>query len=168
MELQLFSGDTELNIRFERDGNRLKLSHNGSDSAYELVEISSGHYLLKDGHRTHRIVAIKEKNKVHVLTDSESYTFELPASKDEDTFGADHGAHGDKSKVYAPMPGKVVKVLVEAGQEVEPKQKLVIVEAMKMENPLVAPFKAKVVAVNCEAGELVDTDKLLIELEELE
>lgn len=168
MELRFFNGEKEYNLRFERDGDRLKLSQNGEESAFDVVEIGGGHYLLKEGTRSHRIVAVKEKNKVYVLTDSESYSFDLPASKDEDAYGGDHGDHGDKSKIVAPMPGKVVKVLVEEGQEVEPKQKLVIVEAMKMENPLVAPFKAKVLAVNCAADELVDTDKVLIDLEEIE
>lgn len=50
---------------------------------------------------------------------------------------------------------------------VVPKQRLVIVEAMKMENPLVAPFKAEVSSVGCAAGELVDVDKVLIELKKL-
>ena len=62
------------------------------------------------------------------------------------------------------MPGKIVKVLVQPGDKVEPKQKLVIVEAMKMENPLVAPFSAEILKVNCSSGQLVDTETVLVEL----
>jgi biotin carboxyl carrier protein len=57
---------------------------------------------------------------------------------------------------------------VKEGDQVEPKQRLVIVEAMKMENPVVAPFKAEVVKINCSEGQPVDADTLLIELNEIE
>lgn len=168
MELKLFRDDVAVEIQVERDGDKLLVMHDGKNHRYEVTPLGENEYILRKANKVMRVTAIKSRGKVYVLTDNEAYTFDLPASKDGDSFGADQGDHGDKSKIAAPMPGKVVKVLVKAGDRVEPKQKLVIVEAMKMENPLVAPFKAEVKAINCVEGELVDSETTLIELDKLE
>lgn len=164
MDFKLNRDDQIIELKADRDGNKLTLTRDGSSRVYDIVESHDGEYLLRDGERLFRVTGIKNGERIYVLTDSQSYVFTLPSRKDGDSSGADAGDHGSKSHITAPMPGKVVKVLVSVGDIVEPKQKLVIVEAMKMENPLVAPFKAEVKAVNCSAGELVDTEKVLIDL----
>jgi pyruvate carboxylase len=64
------------------------------------------------------------------------------------------------------MPGVVIKVLASEGDRVEPRQPLVVLEAMKMETPLVSPYEAVVRRVHVAEGERVDGGALLIELEE--
>jgi biotin carboxyl carrier protein len=73
-------------------------------------------------------------------------------------------AHG-AARVVSPMPGKVVRVLVVPGQDVEAGRPLVVVEAMKMENELRAARAGKVVRVHARDGQAVDGGVLLIELE---
>ena len=63
------------------------------------------------------------------------------------------------------MPGNIVKLLVAVGDTVEVKQQTVIVEAMKMENPVLARAKGIVKAVNFAEGDQVDTETPIIELE---
>jgi biotin carboxyl carrier protein len=167
MDYQFFIHGEKTEIKAERNGDVLTLALAGQNHSYGIRDLGGGQYLLRQGNTHHRLITLKAKNKIFVITDAETYTFELPASKDSDAFGAEQSEHGDKSKICAPMPGKVVKVLVNAGDTVEPKQKLLIVEAMKMENPLVAPFKAEILKINCEPGELVDSDRILIELRQL-
>jgi acetyl/propionyl-CoA carboxylase alpha subunit len=70
-------------------------------------------------------------------------------------------AHG---AVAAPMPGTVLSVGVVTGDEVVPQQRLVVLEAMKMEMPVVAPFAATVLAVHVEPGDRVGAGSLLVEL----
>jgi 3-methylcrotonyl-CoA carboxylase alpha subunit len=156
-----------LAVKAERQGERLTLNLPEGNHVFDFVDLGNGEFLLRNDGKQRKVVALKVQNKIIVLTNCITTTFDQLSSKDGDHFGADQGEHGDKSRVVAPMPGKVVKVLVEPGQTVEPKQKLLIVEAMKMENPLVAPFKAEIVKVNCTAGDLVDSDKILIELRQL-
>ncbi len=72
---------------------------------------------------------------------------------------------GAKDKIFAPMPGKIVKIMVAVGDEVQVKQPMVIVEAMKMENQVNAKAKGRVKAINFSAGDQVDTEKPIIELE---
>ena len=64
------------------------------------------------------------------------------------------------------MPGVVVSVLAEEGDRVEPRQPLVVLEAMKMETPLVSPYEAVVKRVHVAEGERVAGGALLVELEE--
>lgn len=67
--------------------------------------------------------------------------------------------------INAPMPGLVLEVSVEGGQEVEEGTPLLILEAMKMENVIKAPRTGVVKNVNVSKGEAVDKNHLLIEME---
>jgi acetyl/propionyl-CoA carboxylase alpha subunit len=73
-------------------------------------------------------------------------------------------AHGAQS-VVAPMPGRVVRVLVGAGDEVAARQGVVVVEAMKMENELRAPKAGKVRDVAVTPGMSVEAGRVLMVIE---
>jgi biotin carboxyl carrier protein len=73
-------------------------------------------------------------------------------------------AHGEQS-VIAPMPGRVVRVLVAAGDEVAAKQPLVVVEAMKMENELRATRAGRVKEVSATPGTSVEAGRVLVVIE---
>jgi acetyl/propionyl-CoA carboxylase alpha subunit len=83
----------------------------------------------------------------------------------EATAHASDGAH-EQSALTAPMPGVVVRVLAAEGDRVEPRQPLVVLEAMKMETPLVSPYEAVVRRVHVAEGDRVAGGALLVELEE--
>jgi len=78
--------------------------------------------------------------------------------------GTGSGAKGTKGsdRVVAPMPGKVVRVLVKAGDHVSARQPLVVVEAMKMENELRAGREGTVADVRAREGQSVDAGALLV------
>jgi len=71
-----------------------------------------------------------------------------------------------ESAVSAPMPGTVIRVLVAEGDLVQARQPLLVLEAMKMETPLVAPFEAVVRRVHAVEGDQVAAGAVLVELEE--
>jgi acetyl/propionyl-CoA carboxylase alpha subunit len=81
---------------------------------------------------------------------------------------AGHAADGlrETSALVAPMPGVVVRVLAGEGERVEPRQPLVVLEAMKMETPLLSPYGAVVRRVHVAEGDRVAGGTLLVELEE--
>jgi 3-methylcrotonyl-CoA carboxylase alpha subunit len=85
---------------------------------------------------------------------------------DVDAAAHRHGTAVESSSIVAPMPGTVIRVLVAPGDEVEPRQPLVVLEAMKMETPLVSPYAATVREVHVAAGDRVAAGALLVELEE--
>jgi biotin carboxyl carrier protein len=68
-------------------------------------------------------------------------------------------------QVLAPMPGKVVKILVKAGDEVKARQGLVVIEAMKMENELRSPKDGRVSDVLVAEGASVEAGRLLVVVE---
>jgi biotin carboxyl carrier protein len=70
-----------------------------------------------------------------------------------------------KQVISAPMPGKVVKVLVKQGDEVKEGQGLVVVEAMKMENELKSPKDGKVVELLAKEGTTVENNAKLVVVE---
>ena len=64
------------------------------------------------------------------------------------------------------MPGTVIRVVVAEGDRVEARQPLVVLEAMKMETPLVSPYAAVVRRVHVAEGDQVTGGAVLVELEE--
>ena len=69
------------------------------------------------------------------------------------------------SEVKAPMGGKVVEVLVSPGDTVQEGEDVVIIEAMKMEMPIVSDEAGTVKDVNCKQGDAVEADAVLVVLE---
>jgi 3-methylcrotonyl-CoA carboxylase alpha subunit len=80
---------------------------------------------------------------------------------------ADGGAHGVASSgtILSPMPGRVIAVDVAAGDTVTKGQKLVTLEAMKMEHSLTAPFDGTVAELNAVTGAQVQVDALLVRID---
>lgn len=78
--------------------------------------------------------------------------------------GAGAGTEGPRP-VKAPMPGRVVRVLVEAGDEVEEGQGVVVIEAMKMQNELKSPKGGRVVRLGAAVGDTVGSGDVLVVVE---
>ncbi len=87
-------------------------------------------------------------------------TFRVTADR---TDGAAGAAAGDGS-ILAPMPGRIVSVEVAEGQAVTAGQKLLVLEAMKMEQALTAPFDGTIETLNAVAGAQVQVDALLVKV----
>jgi acetyl/propionyl-CoA carboxylase alpha subunit len=76
------------------------------------------------------------------------------------------GAEADGPRaVKAPMPGRVVRVLVEAGSEVAEGEGVVVIEAMKMQNELKSPKAGRVVRVGVGVGDAVGAGDVLVVVE---
>jgi biotin carboxyl carrier protein len=77
--------------------------------------------------------------------------------------GRKHGALEveGRQQILAPMPGKVIRLLVKAGDEVEAGQGLVVVEAMKMQNEIRSPKKGKVERLQAVEGQSVNAGDVL-------
>ena len=90
------------------------------------------------------------------------------APPDPDAPARDPAAHGAgaQSSLTAPMPGTVIRVLVGEGDAVKPRQPLIVLEAMKMETPVVSPYEAVVRSVHVSEGDRVAGGTVLVELEE--
>jgi biotin carboxyl carrier protein len=77
---------------------------------------------------------------------------------------AQHGQDG-VAQIRAPMPGKVIKLLVAEGAEVEPNQGIVVLEAMKMQNEIKSPKKGVVKKIGVTEGAAVNSGDMLATVE---
>ena len=89
-----------------------------------------------------------------------------PPDVDEATHGAGPAGTAEQAALTAPMPGTVIRVLAKPGDRVTHRQPLLVLEAMKMETPLVSPYDAVVKAVHVQEGDRVAGGAVLVELEE--
>jgi biotin carboxyl carrier protein len=156
----IYNGETRT---VELKDNRIATCGEGS-TPIEMDYTPDGRILLRRDGETKEVFAVSNGEKTYVDIDGTLFEFSVPS----DEVGAGGGAGGieaDPSTVFAPMPGKVVKLMVAEGDPVEPKKHLVIVEAMKMEHIVVAKAAGKVKAVNFAVGDQVDTDTPIIELD---
>lgn len=85
---------------------------------------------------------------------------------DSETFEANAGTGGKTGNITSPMPGKVIKLHVKAGDPVKRGEVLLVVEAMKMENNIISHSDAIVEEVLVKEGDKVDTSMKLIQLSE--
>jgi len=83
----------------------------------------------------------------------------------EPRFGAGAGGAIEAGSILSPMPGRIIAVEVAAGQAVTKGQKLLTLEAMKMEHSLVAPFDGAVAELNAETGGQVSEGAVLARIE---
>jgi biotin carboxyl carrier protein len=79
--------------------------------------------------------------------------------------GTGRGLRGARSEVAAPMPGKVIRVLVAPGDAVQEGQGLIVVEAMKMQNEMKSPQAGRVAQVRASAGATVGAGEVLVVIE---
>ncbi len=70
-----------------------------------------------------------------------------------------------KIVVKAPIPGKILQILIEEGENVEKDQLILILEAMKMKNRILSPIIGKITQIYVEEGEMVPQDHPLIKIE---
>lgn len=156
----LLDGET-VSASYEKEGSRIKITAGERTFVFQPVGENLFHVTV-NGH-TYRAAAVRHKGVYYVDVDSVLFELKEPS---EDGFAGGAGGHeGEKDKIFAPMPGKIVKIMVEVGDEVEVKQPMVIVEAMKMENQVNSKAKGTVKAVNFAPGDQVDTESPIIELE---
>lgn len=128
------------------DGRTLVREHDGGQNAI----------VLAPGNRPPEAGISGQRVSVQVQTAAEAA---LDAA-----LGTGVGA-GSDGNLTAPMPGRIVKVSVAVGDEVEAGTPVVIIEAMKMENELTAPATGRVAAVEVEVGQAVEAGVTLLTID---
>lgn len=138
----------------------------GATHALRLTvhDLGGGRWLVRDGDAVHEVrVERRAGDEVRVVSASGAIALErLDPFRDALRAGLKGGG---TRKVTAPIPGRVVNVLVAAGDEVTAGQPVVIVEAMKMANELRAPVAGRVTRVEAQVGAAVDAGAVLVVIE---
>ena len=154
LEVQI-SGRTR-HVEVARAGSRLLFHLDGRELAADAVEVATGTYsILLDGQSFEVRVQPEPGGRLHVQTYGEDFPIEIRnprvwRGKRSGVLEAE-----GRQQVTAPMPGKVVRLLVAAGDKVEAGQGLLVVEAMKMQNEIRAPKSGTVERLLVTEGQAV-------------
>ncbi|MGI8587648.1 MAG: biotin carboxylase N-terminal domain-containing protein [Chloroflexia bacterium] len=108
-------------------------------------------------------VSAPSPNRLVVTYDDRTYCLLRVPPLDTDRLGI--AAHAGENRLEAPMPGKIIQVLVSEGEEVAEGQRLVVMEAMKMEFTIKAPHDGRVARLPVRVGQLVEAGAELAEVE---
>jgi biotin carboxyl carrier protein len=130
--------------------------------AVEQVEPGVYSVLLDGASFETRVIETPEALSVEVC--GRRFTVEVRDPRDTGRESATSLTSG-RQKVTAPMPGKVVRVLVNVGDSVDAGQGLVVVEAMKMQNEMKASRPGRVIELRASAGDTVAVGDPLVVLE---
>ena len=154
---------------------KLSLKIDGAEDQIEMLAPAPAcRFRLADGLERAADAAVPEPGVYSILMDGRSYEAQVEEApnalivvvggrrfeidvRDPRRFrraGAGAGADGVQT-VAAPMPGKIVRVLVATGDEVQAGQGLLVVEAMKMQNEMKAPRAGKVLSISAKEGATV-------------
>ena len=154
-------------VEIERRDDRLTVRLDGQPVSVEAAALAGGRWSLRlpGSGRHHEVVIISrpEAGTFEALVDGLSVPVRVSTGM---AVAKKAGAHGEgPDRVTAPMPGKVVKLLVGAGDQVTARQGVVVVEAMKMENELRAGRAGVVREVLVTEGASVEAGTPLLVIE---
>ncbi|HWZ31947.1 MAG TPA: biotin/lipoyl-containing protein [Bryobacteraceae bacterium] len=140
-------------LRYERDGRAIERD-------FSLEPLTPGLYSVLIGERSYEVIAAGGAVRVN------GRAFSIEVFDPRSMRGRKTGAAGEgRQNVAAMMPGKVVRVLVAAGDAIEAGQGLIVVEAMKMQNEMKSPKAGRVVEVRTKADATVAAGDVLVVIE---
>lgn len=151
-----------------RDGaGRATVLVDGRAIEAEMEEAAPGVYsLLIDG-RSYDLAASRLHERYTIAVEGVPFDLVVEDERHRRLASAGHAKslEGNEIAILAPMPGLVVQVDVSEGDRIEGGKRLLVVEAMKMENDIGAPRAARVKQVGVRKGQIVEQGQLLVLLE---
>lgn len=167
LEIHIDSDKSEVKL-ISRDGNRMKLSVNNKIYDIDFEKISKGIYSIIHKNRSYNIELVKGKTvrDYNVTTPSQSFEVEIVDAQARYEH-ARHKAEGLEgvNVISSPMPGKVVRILVNEGDEVEVGQAVITISAMKMESEYKAGVAGIIKKIHVSENEIIEGNQALVVIE---
>ena len=167
MKLHASIADEVVDVEVWREGERVVGVVDGRKYELILQQTARSYLLRSDGAvfdcRIDAQPKSGEKVDIFVGTERFSVTFSDPKRLRGSAEAA--GLADGAARIVAPMPGKVVRVVVEVGAQIEAGAGVVVVEAMKMQNEMKSPKAGTVSAVNVAVGATVNSGDVLAVIE---
>jgi biotin carboxyl carrier protein len=150
--------------------NNYEFSYKKQKIRIELIEEADGFTILSGNGVRYPVEILSRKQNVYeILINGVSYTFsvETPFSLKRTKLLASQKNTSKIEKIKAPMPGKILDVMVAQGQTVNCGETLFVLEAMKMQNAITSHTKGIINKVTINPGDTVGKEDLLVEIERL-
>jgi len=159
MKLKRIGDTREFDVEIiAREGSQVRARIDGVEVTAHLEPVADGSTMIRVADRHVRVFGARLRNAILVGAGPASFEFVTVEGR---IGAARHGLAAPE--VTAPMPGKVLKILVAEGDTVENGQALAVLEAMKMETTLYAEAVATVKKIHVAAGQMVDHGAVIIE-----
>lgn len=159
-------GGEEREFVIERHGDSLTARCGDTTYALDLKLVGDGttFSLLVDG-KSYDVVADIDREEVAIQVVGQRFVVHVEDERERAAHAVSGPKVGGKRELRASMPGIVNDVKVQVGDVVEEGKTLVVLEAMKMQNPLGAEAAGKITRIVCKKGEAVAAGALLLEME---
>ena len=162
VQLTSSSGKKVRSVELERGADRWKITLDGQPVDADAVEITPNTLsLLLEGQSYDVRLSPSPDGVLRIQTGLQEFSAEVADPRA--WRGRTHSAleAQGRQQIVAPMPGKVVRVLVKAGDKVEVGQGMLVVEAMKMQNEIRSPKGGTVVRLHVKEGQPVNAGEVL-------
>jgi biotin carboxyl carrier protein len=153
------------NFEVDRKGDTLLVNDNAINADIKQLNQLLYHIINENGSYNAEVVSfdreaktaeIKVNNNIYTITAKDQFDVLL------DKMGLSNLMAAKVSEIKAPMPGLVLKVLVEEGAEIKKGENLFVLEAMKMENIIKAPADVTVKTIKIKPGDKVEKGQILM------
>jgi biotin carboxyl carrier protein len=169
MELELCIDSRKALVNLlKRDGNQLSVRVDEEIYDLDLVRVADGVYSIIYKGKSYNVEMIGGTTDKHFVVNTfyNSYEVEVVDAETKYIRNRHKGdAHDGENSISTPMPGKVVKILVKVGEEVQVGQTVIIVSAMKMESEFKVRKAGTVKAIHVKEGDLVEGQKVMVVIE---
>ena len=163
MNFEIELGGKKHRVETATRGGREQWSIDGRALEADAVEVSTGVYsILVDG-KSFEVRVEPFAGKLRVSTSGREIEASVRDPREWQRRGHSGAETEGRQQIVAPMPGKVVRLLVATGDVVQAGQGIVVVEAMKMQNVLRAEQDGKVKKIHATAGATLAVDALIME-----
>jgi biotin carboxyl carrier protein len=145
-----------------------QISYQGKKTDVKLREDPNGFsYIVWKNKKYMLDVIEKNQNKYTIMVNGvwHSFSVETPISLKRRRFLEQQGESSALVRIEAPMPGKIIDILVEAGADVKEGEPIIILEAMKMQNEILSHVSGVVQSVEVKKGDTVMKDDLMLEIQ---
>lgn len=147
--------------RFTVETTNEELKIDNQSHSFNLEEYSENILKITIDNIQRAVYLANDSKNVYVFIDGEQYIIQkVDETLEVDTI--DDTTNKDIEIIKPPMPGSIVKILVENGQEVDEGTPILVLEAMKMEMTLYSSIKGIITEINVAPGEQIDADKTLV------
>lgn len=158
----------EFKIELERDANSGLI--NGETFDWDVVKTKGSSYSIIKDNKSYSLEVLNinaEEKSFFIKVDGIKYKMSAKDKYDEllHSLGMDNLASTKVADLKAPMPGLVLEVSVEGGQQVSKGDALLILEAMKMENVIKSPTDGVIKSISVNKGETVEKNQLILNFE---
>lgn len=152
----------------KQNGNLLEVEVDGKRYDVDLLHTADGTFSILEGGHSYNIELVPHNQPKKYTAHTLYNTYEVDIIDAEARYLINRGSNGvgkSEKTISSPMPGKVVKVLVNEGDIINEGETAIIIAAMKMESEYKAPISGMIKKINVSEGDTIEGNQVLIELE---